>query len=409
MALRKNQNFLSATEKKQFTDAVIALKAKAGGSSGNLYDGFVSTHYDNVPYGHFGPAFFAWHREFLIKFEQALQSIKNDQSIALPYWDWSVNQGPPWPFTDDFLGGNGQGSNWQVMDGPFAYSKGKWPLIVRSDTEPYPFLVRQLGTSQQPRRSLPTGPDVSAALQATPYDVAPWSVRSQSGFRNRAEGYIPADGQPHMHSLVHAWVGGSMTSMTSPNDPVFWLHHCYMDKLWSDWMAMHTGPGQAVYLPDGGAEPGHNLRDPMPPWNTPNETIRPEDVLKTWDHGYHYDTDGSLLAGETLYPNQAIYSSGVWGSTRFLIWYDSYGVLNLARAGAPNPIWQSDNTGKANAGGKCTLESDGNLVIYGPDNNTVVWQSGSSSSNRPCYLAVQPQGFVAIYSPGNPKPIWHRP
>ena len=30
MALRKNQNFLSATEKKQFTDAVIALKAKAG-------------------------------------------------------------------------------------------------------------------------------------------------------------------------------------------------------------------------------------------------------------------------------------------------------------------------------------------------------------------------------------------
>jgi tyrosinase len=406
MALRKNQNFLSATEKQQFTDAVIALKAKAGGSAGNLYDGFVKTHDDNVPYGHFGPAFFAWHREFLLQFEQALQSIMNDQSIALPYWNWSADQGPPWPFTRDFLGGNGQqGSNWQVTDGPFAYSTGKWPLLVRSSTEPYPYLVRQFGSSQQPRRSLPTGTDVQAALQATPYDKSPWDTTSQSGLRNRAEGYIPADGQPHMHSLVHMWVGGSMTTMTSPNDPVFWLHHCYMDKLWTDWQMMHQD--QAQYLPDGGAARGHNLTDPMPPWS-----VRPQDVLSTWAHGYHYDTDGFLLAGETLYPNEAIYSSGTWvgGSRRFLIWYGTDGVLNLAQAGAQNPIWRSDNPPKTNAGGKCTLEPEGNLVIYGSDNK-VVWQSGTAASNRPCYLAVQPPGYVVIYAPDkpDPKPIWHKP
>src|ERR687898_819729 len=107
MALRKNQNSLTAAEKKQFTDAVIALKA--GGSPGNRYDQFVSMHYANIPYGHFGPAFFAWHREFLIQFEQALQTIMNDQSLALPYWDWTANQSATswWPFTKDFLGGNG--------------------------------------------------------------------------------------------------------------------------------------------------------------------------------------------------------------------------------------------------------------------------------------------------------------
>ena len=55
MALRKNQNFLSATEKKQFTDAVIALKD--GGSSDNKYDELVHIHEQNVYAGHFGPAF----------------------------------------------------------------------------------------------------------------------------------------------------------------------------------------------------------------------------------------------------------------------------------------------------------------------------------------------------------------
>lgn len=34
--------------------------------------------------------------------------------------------------------------------------------------------------------------------------------------------------------------------MTSPNDPVFWLHHAFLDKIWADWMARHG----RVYLPE---------------------------------------------------------------------------------------------------------------------------------------------------------------
>jgi hypothetical protein len=58
--------------------------------------------------------------------------------------------------------------------------------------------------------------------------------------------------------------------------------------------------------------------------------------------------------------------------------------------------------------GKCTLESDGNLVIYGQDNKTVVWQSASISRQVPCYLAVRPDGQVSIYPPQGP-PIWTKP
>jgi tyrosinase len=216
-----------------------------------------------------------------------------------------------------------------------------------------------------------------------------------------------------MHNLVHMWVGGSMTSMTSPNDPVFWLHHCFMDRLWTDWQMMHQD--QAKYLPDGG-DPNdptkrQKLNDPMAPWEPPNETVTPAKVLTTTDHGYHYDTDGLLLAGEVLYPIQAIYSASAQamaGKPRYLLTYDTDGVLKLERAGAQGVIWASDNPANRNIG-KATLESQGNLVIYGPDNKTVVWQSGSYVNDSPCYLAVRPDGHVSIYPRSGTKPIWTRP
>jgi tyrosinase len=400
MALRKNQNSLSAAEKKRFTDAVLALKD--GGRADNKYDPFVSMHEHNIAAGHFGPAFFAWHREYLSNFEQALWNIKNDQSIALPYWDWSVdNSSSSSIWGSDFMGGNGNsGLDWQVTDGPFAFNTGQWPLNIRSGSEPYPYLVRQLGESRY-TRSLPTPANVQDTLQATPYDVSPWNSTSGSGFRNRSEGYIPS-GSFGMHTRVHTWVGGSMTTWTSPNDPVFWLHHCFMDKLWADWQMMHQD--QAKYLPDGGAAKDHNLTDHMPPWNDKT----PKDVLSQWSLGYHYDTDGFLLAGEVLYPGQSIYPAG---SRRYHLIYENDGVLRLYISTSPNPLWKS--TDSAKPVGKCIMESRGNLVIYGPDNTTKVWESQTDGHNPGCYLVVRDDGKVSIFPGGppspTPTPIWSRP
>ena len=38
-----------------------------------------------------------------------------------------------------------------------------------------------------------------------------------------------------------------MVDMTSPNDPVFWLHHCNIDRLWAEWRVQH--PTRDAYLP----------------------------------------------------------------------------------------------------------------------------------------------------------------
>ncbi len=47
---------------------------------------------------------------------------------------------------------------------------------------------------------------------------------------------------------------------SAPNDPVFFLHHCNVDRLWAQWQK--DNPNED-YVPIAGAAPGHNLDDNM--------------------------------------------------------------------------------------------------------------------------------------------------
>jgi tyrosinase len=105
LVMRQNQSTLNPNQKTRFVDAVLKLKAEEIGTTPptNTYDKYVKWHDDYFEGLHKGPAFFAWHREFLRRFELELQRIMNDPTIGLPYWDWSVDQAAPsWPFTTDF-------------------------------------------------------------------------------------------------------------------------------------------------------------------------------------------------------------------------------------------------------------------------------------------------------------------
>lgn len=268
MGVRKSVASLSAMEKQRFVAAVLQLKTTG------RYDTYVMTHMNAMSYAHSCPAFLPWHRELLRRLELDLQGI--DPSVTLPYWDWTVDNtptSPPWSV--DLLGGNGRASDQQVMDGPFAFSGGNWPLNVDS---PPNFLTRQFGVSAA---SLPSPGDVATVLAITPYDSAPWNRTPVNSFRNQIEGWVG----PNIHNRVHLWVGGAMLPMSSPNDPVFFLHHCNIDRLWAQWQAMHPTEG---YQPVSGAALGQNLNDPMQPWGSPTT------VASVLDHralGYTYDTE----------------------------------------------------------------------------------------------------------------------
>ncbi|WFB09551.1 tyrosinase family protein [Streptomyces sp. LX-29] len=273
MAVRKNQASLTATEKRNFVNAVLELKRSG------RYDGFVRVHNSFIMsdtdngdrVGHRSPSFLPWHRQFLLQFERELQAI--DSSVTLPYWDWTADRtvnSTVW--SADFLGGNGRPRDGQVTTGPFAFSGGRWPINVSVDSRDY--LVREMGARTA---SLPTRAEVDSVLAMSTYDTAPWNSAS-NGFRNHLEGWRGVN----LHNRVHVWMGGQMATGVSPNDPIFWLHHCFIDKLWTEWQRRHPG---STYLPTGGTADVVDRDEPMRPWND----VTPADM---WDHTrfYTYDT-----------------------------------------------------------------------------------------------------------------------
>ncbi|MER5931913.1 tyrosinase family protein [Streptomyces sp. NPDC002054] len=278
MYTRQNQKNLTRAQKKGFVAALLELKRNG------TYDQFVRTHdrwfvpdrERRLRVGHMSPSFFPWHRRYLLDFENKLREL--DPGLAIPYWDWTTDRTPASSlWAEDFMGGTGRASDRQVTTGPFAHAKGNWPITV-GITEGR-FLTRNLGRPRNPI-TLPTAAELQWAIDDPVYDTDPWdSTASAGGFRNKLEGWAaPRSERWRNHNKVHQWIGGHMTGGTAPNDPVFWLHHAFVDLVWDRWQKQHPRSG---YLPAAPLERYDlqygrviALNEPMPPWNVP-----PHDLL----------------------------------------------------------------------------------------------------------------------------------
>ena len=185
---------------------------------------------------HRGPSFLPWHRRFIQELESFLPS-----GVMVPYWPWEDDAADPdnaQVWTATYLGTvDGSG---QVQDGPFA----AWnPILYNSFTDSFFTSSRPIERDLGPIGDgyLPTQAQVDQVLTYNNYDMYPYFTNSATvGFRNRLEGFLEIAGDPtaalsHMHNAVHIWVGGDMGPGTSPNDPIFFLHHCNVDRIWAKW------------------------------------------------------------------------------------------------------------------------------------------------------------------------------
>jgi tyrosinase len=217
---------------------------------------------------HSGPVFLPWHRFMLRQLEVNLQRVLGNNNFGLPYWDWALDgegtaaqqkQSRIW--AANCMGGSGS----PVSTGPFVFDPANaQSFTIRID-------VNFNGNLRQVRRglrrelgggvsTLPKRAHAQGLLGMTPYDASPWDSNS-TGFRNRLEGW-QEPGAPALHNRVHVWVGGDMSPASSPNDPVFYLNHCNVDRLWEAWMTQNG----RNYLPDQTAPTslrGHRINDQM--------------------------------------------------------------------------------------------------------------------------------------------------
>ncbi|MCG7205746.1 tyrosinase family protein [Streptomyces arenae] len=282
--VRKDVSRLTAAERGRLVKAFLEVKRRGE------YDEFVRMHIDYyTPDGedglraaHMAPSFLPWHRRFLLDLERALRRV--DGSVTVPYWDWTRERsasGVPW--TKDLLGGNGRARDQQVMTGPFAYAAGHW--TIREGITDGEFLARDLGRARDPI-DLPTRAELDRALDDPVYDVPPWDSTVTRGFRNRLEGWGSGSGKAswHNHNRVHRWVGGAMLSGASVNDPVFWLHHAFIDLQWERWRSRHRGQRYLPARPPGPGDAQHGRivarGGKLPPWDVTPESL--EDVSRIY-------------------------------------------------------------------------------------------------------------------------------
>jgi tyrosinase len=282
----------------------------------SYYDTFVKWHKDafncDTQTAHMGPNFLPWHRHFLILFEEALSEAAGKQ-IAIPFWDWTDPVSTNAVFRDDFMGGDGDpDKGYTLTSGPFR--KGKYRLNVVdpkvNDPLQLRYLVRQMGTLPG-NQQLPEPNKVDRLLTRPIYDTVPFNDQSnpKQSFRNHIEGWRNEIGQKcedgliaplagpgvsrhELHNGVHLWVGGivgerqgTMDLNTSLNDPVFWLHHANVDRLWQAWIEAN---GERYEPVSGWPRPDQNLNQPMIPYKDVGQRVTPKSVLDIDELGYSY-------------------------------------------------------------------------------------------------------------------------
>jgi hypothetical protein len=286
MGVRKNVKFLTATERENFVKACVLMKADIvnpmapAADQYSRWDELVALHRmiqnvnvdppnpaNNVNFGHGGLgsySFLSWHRYFLHRLEVQLRGyLPVDTPFDLPYWDWTDLSPVMVP---TFLGPDGDAGTNVVSQGYFAPSKpgtggnltvlpGWWPASLDGWNLHSAFGVwaGALTRNLSGLAGLPSVADMTATLARATYSTFQNTVESGAGL---ASGH-------QMHNGLHGWIGGHMSNPTaSPFDPIFYLHHCNIDRLWAMWQL----DGHATTYPAAGAKPKHAPTDAMYPW-----------------------------------------------------------------------------------------------------------------------------------------------
>ncbi|SHL55555.1 tyrosinase family protein [Roseibium suaedae] len=243
-------------------DFVGYMKAQPSGNSVS-WVGFSSIHGTNqgfnlCPHGDW--YFLSWHRAYVSMYEQAVRTWSKDDSFAMPYWDWTTDRQIPKAYSDPQYKGkpNPLYDSTRTMSATQSLPDDMvGPEVIRGILSESDFQV--FGTSKNPQQTdldqswIPRGGGVSGPLESNP------------------------------HNRVHCQVGGQMCTATSAQDPIFFMHHGNIDRIWALWNQL------------GGVNTTDSLWTDMPFENNfrkmdgTNYTVISGKTQSTEAMGYQYD------------------------------------------------------------------------------------------------------------------------
>ncbi|KAI8912308.1 hypothetical protein DFJ77DRAFT_432104 [Powellomyces hirtus] len=272
---RMNWNDMSAPQQAKYVSAVKLLHTPNAQGVSKL-DEYGHLHHLNFVNAHQRPHTLPWHRQFLRQYELDLQRASNDSTIFVPYWDWSLDsQNPGAAKVLNIFGHNGnKAARNCVTDGAFA----NWSIKMSDSgtNAPAHCMTRNWNNTNPANDMAHLPPFIAPEALATAFREKEYDL-----FRQKVE----AGGHNHLHNAF----GGDMASGWSCTDPIFWLHHAFIDKLWAMWQANSGTPNayNAVKDPLAGRfapEPARvSTADILKPFNVAVST-----VFSTTDNCYVY-------------------------------------------------------------------------------------------------------------------------
>jgi len=245
--------------------AVAAMKALPQSDPRNWIR-FADVHRSFCPHGNW--YFLPWHRAYLLSFERIVRELSGKADFALPYWNWTLDRAFPAAFAA------GDRNSNPLFNARPGVENG----LRLSDDMVGPQVISRVMMS----------PDFEAFGSARPrgQDSAAAQWQRTLGAKTELE-FNPHDG-------VHQSVGGNFAVVDlSARDPIFFLHHANVDRLWSTWNARG------------------NANSPEPMWrnfafngNFPGlANVRVGDLISTPALGYRYDDDDSPFAADVPLPS----------------------------------------------------------------------------------------------------------
>lgn len=305
-------------------------------------------HLLDCPHGNWW--FYVWHRGYVGYFEQTVRTLSADPSFAFPYWDWTALPEVPagmfgdalTPRSPAFLPYNKDIATftayykptfvkyWNALNSSQRAQLDKrgyktldsaWNDVTGYDPKTGKVIPGNTSFADNPRAryltasnpklnkrctfdaSLPTltfglsAPDFISTFGELSFNS------SQKASHNDPPGgqgtfFSTLEGLPH--NQIHNFSGGvgpwdpgpygNMTNNLSPFDPLFFLHHSNMDRLWDTWTRKQIKQGQP-YLPTG-AQWDSYRQEPFLFFVDVNRTPvlngKAEDFVSTARFGYDY-------------------------------------------------------------------------------------------------------------------------
>ena len=148
--------------------------------------------------------FLPWHRMYVYFFERIIRKVSKKPEFTLPYWNYSVSGAAHGVLPKHF----------RMPSDPLFKS-----LFIKNRNAPSPTVNNGQAIDMNDPGALDTHPSLSKCKYS-----------GSTGFCNVLDGGL--------HGNVHVLTGTSTNMGQVPfaaNDPVFWAHHCNIDRLWASW------------------------------------------------------------------------------------------------------------------------------------------------------------------------------